>query len=363
MEILLNKRDFIKAAQIGGSFSGKSKLLPILDCVKIIVNGSKMYISSCDNENSISTSIDIEGNFENKSFCINYKDAIDYIKLIPTEMFSFIADFEKNELKIEHFNGSFNMPIESADEFPATNIEKETKDISIAGDVLFDWIGKGINFTSSDDLRPVMTGIYIYVKDGKMGFCSTDGHILINESTDYYDKEMETSFIINRSTNKSVMMSICGDTKIKVGTKNVLFQCGNTFISSRIIEGKYPNFESVIPQSNAIRTEVNRKKLIDAINRSNISSSSNGLIIMDIESNSIKVMSENIDYSKKSSEKIECNSNESIRIGVNYKAISNVLNSFSSDDIYLEMNDPTRAILVKSEKEESIVTLAMPMMI
>ena len=186
MEIRLNKKDFVKSLQIGGSFAGKSKVLPILECVKLKRKGNTGFIISTDNENAISKMFSFESDGMDFSFCVNYKDLLSYVKLIKDETFTIeYRPSESTQIVISHTKGSTELPVQDATVFPQLKKGGEEKEFTVDAALLNNWIVDGSKFVANDELRPVMNGIFFYFEKGKFGFCASDGTVLCTDSIDY----------------------------------------------------------------------------------------------------------------------------------------------------------------------------------
>lgn len=366
MEIKLNKKDFVKSLQIGGSFAGKSKVLPILECVKIKGKGNTGFIISTDNENAISKMFSFESYGMDFSFCVNYKDLLSYVKLIKDE--SFIIEYHPSEsaqIVISHTKGSTELPVMDASLFPQMKKSGEEKEFTVDAALLNNWIIDGSKFVANDELRPQMNGIFFYFEKGKFGFCASDGTVLCTDSIDFgYNEEEQVHFILNKSAFSPLCASMSNSTevKVKIGENITTFINNDIVLMSRCIECRYPNFRSVIPATNNIECKAEKDSLIDAISRCKLSSSNTSLLKCKLNTSSIKIESQDIDFSKKSSETVDCTSNGEITIGLNAEKLINSVSCVNSENVILKLSDPSRAILLlDDDTNNNRIILQMPM--
>ena len=364
MKINLDKKEFVKALQVGGSFAGKSKVMPILDCVKIKVGLDKLTIVSTDSENAISKRLNGITSDEEGTFCVNMNDLMSYIKLINADTFEIITDDKTAEVK--HVKGSFTLPIFSDEDFPTIKPDENSVEITLNAALLNNWIADGKNFVASDELRPVMNGLYVYCKENELGCCASDGHVLFTDNTEV-ENMPEFSFILNKNAFKSVCDAISSveDVKVKVGSRNVMFVADGVSVIARQIGGKYVNFKVVCPKNNDIEVKVSKRDMLNAITRSSVGASKASMLTrMKVDGFNLEISSEDLDFNKEAREYLTVEANGNIVIGFKASLIIQILNSISTDNVVITMKDPTRAAIFKEDDTESEkIYLLMPMML
>lgn len=367
MKINLDKKEFVKALQIGGYLAGNSKIMPILDCVKLNVKSDSIIFVSTDTENAISKRLSVGVTSDTEcTFCVNMKDFMSYIKLIPDDSLEMRSDDMKT-ITISHKKGNFEIPILNADEFPAISPEKEYKEISFDCVLLHNWIADATKFAANDELRPQMNGMYLYSKDRVKGCCASDGHALFADTVQAEDSVEDVSFIVNRSALRIIQEVIkdSNTVNVKVGGRNAMFQVDGCSMIARIPEGRYPNFKSVIPTSNNIAVYVDKKELMDAMLRCSVGANKASMLTrMKFEGMHMDISCEDIDFNKKAVEHLAVESNGDITIGFNYSLVMEILNSITTDKVIITMKNQAQAAIFKEDKEDSNkILLLMPMMI
>lgn len=363
-KIKVEKKEFIKVLNVASAFAGRSKALPILDCLKIKVNDNVMTVVSTDNENAISKRLNGITSDEEGTFCVNMNDLVSYIKLINSDEIEINIDGKTAEVK--HEKGSFTFPVESGDEFPSIKPDEDCVEVSINAALLNNWIADGKNFVANDELRPVMNGLYVYCKENELGCCASDGHALFTDNIKV-ENVPEFSFILNKNAFKSVCDAIqcVEEVKVKVGTRNVMFVADGVSVIARQQEGVYPRFSSVIPTDNNIEVKVNRKEILNAITRSSVSASKLSMLTrMEVDGFNLTISSEDLDFNKKAKEYLTVDANGNITIGFKASLLIGILNSISTDNVIITMKDPSRAAIFKEDNAESNkIYLLMPMML
>lgn len=363
MKLELNKKDFLKALQIGGMFAGSCKTLPILDCVKIKVSGDKINIVSTDNENAISKRITGVKSDEDCTFCVNMKDFSSYIKLIKAD--NFYITVENNIAEIKHENGSFSLPVYGDDDFPTMKPDNDSVEFSMDAALLNNWIADGRSFVANDELRPAMNGLYLYSENGEIGCCASDGHALF---TDKLTMEglPEFRFILNKNAFKPVCDAISDveNLVIKVGQRNVMFVAGGTSVIARQIEGRYVNFKAVLPKYNNISVKVNRKDMLDAIVRCSIGANQSTMLTkINVGGIGMEISCEDIDFNRKAKEYLAVESNGNITIGFKSSLIIDILNHITTENAVINMKERSVAAVFTEDSENEKIYLLMPMLI
>lgn len=361
--IELNKKDFIKVLNIGGTFAGRSKLLPILDCVKIKVSNGYLTVVSSDNENAISKKMQISQSDFDLTFCVNFKDISSYVKLVKGDIITLIVS--ENEVEVEHEKGNMTLPIMDATEFPSLKSDDDCKTVSISSAIVNNWIVDARNFAGEDQLRPIMSTIYFYCKDGELGCCSSDGHILFTDCV--HEENEEFNFTLNKGSFKAVC-DACQDVEeitIKIGSKNVMFVGDGVSVLARLQDGRFPNFKSVIPVDSPISVKVSKNELVDAINRVKVgANNASCLIKIVVDGMNMEVSSEDIDFNRKAMENIMVESNGSITIGFNANKLLTSLGVINTDNVILKFSDPSRpCVMNEDDKNSNKISLLMPMML
>ena len=366
MEINLNRTDFVKALNVGGVFANKSKVLPILDCVKIKIKNGKGSIVSMDGENAINKRFDIIDADMDGTICVGYKDLIQYVKLIKDMMFTMRTIDDKKLVEIIHSKGKTVFPMMNEEEFPKMNMDDKIAEFKVSSALLNNWILDASKFTSNEELRPAFTGVYFYLEGGEFGFCSTDGRKLITDNVHLDGDCSNFNFIINAQSLMPICNSLQGsdEVEVRVGDRNTSFVTNDTFITARNIDAKYPNFKMIIPKDNNIEIKVSKDDFLSAIERSKLTASVSTLVKLNVENNHIVVESQDIDFNKKSKENVDCESNGNITIGFSATNIIDCLSTINTDTFTMRLkNESTAALFYENGGENRKEILLMPMLI
>lgn len=366
--VVINKKKFTDSLNIGGSYAGVSKTMPILDCVKIKVKGNGINIISSDTENAISKRCDIvSADFEG-DFCVGYKSLMQYVKLISGDNIELILNDDMSVLNITHKKGSLQLPLYNSEEFPMIKMGEILTEVVIDSVLIHNWLIDAQNFVGDDMLRPQMGCVYLYRRDGELGCVGTDGHKM------FYDHIHNDGDSFEYLISRKAVKSICNAAKsndyltFKISNSNVTVLGDGVTVISRHLEAKYPNHKSVIPRENNIEVFINKKEIIESVNRCMIGASqASSLVKIEIDGMIMNLSAEDIDFSMKAKEEIAVSSTGKITIGFKATYLLDVLNSLNTDDILIEMNDGTRPALfhecIEGKISSEKICLLMPMMI
>lgn len=365
MTFKINRKSLLNALALGASRSNISKVLQAYTNIllEIKTNGF-LYISSCDGDNSITTKVKVDEFDEVVKVMIEPKITQSILKTLQDENIVFAVNGSVCE--ILHEKGKFEIPVLDANEYPILQNALEGENVKISSDLLMDYVNDARLFTSNDDLRPALCGIYISVRDGVISVSSSDGHKLFTDSASI-DSTLNFDFIL-ANTACGTLLQLCNESEniIIYNHNNVVtFRSDTSMYSCRKIEARYPNIQSVIPHDCPIKVNAIKNDIASAIKRSILTSStSSNLICLDIKGNNISIESKNLDFSTSSQENCYCtHSGGDIKIGVKGSYLDMVLSTLKSDDIPFELTSSNRAIVIKDNLHPKRVLLLMPLML
>lgn len=346
--------------------------LPILaDFVFEIVNNT-LRLTASDSENTMKTSLELNESDSNGVFAIGNHDLIEAVKGISEQPITFDVNLQDNIAKISYLNGLFSLPIDSADEFPiAQEISAGANVININSNVLAENINRSLFATGQDEIRPVMNGIFFDLSPESLSIVATDGHKLVRNKILNINNEVPASFILPKKPAnllRSMLSKDGGDVTIKFDDRNAEIKFGDGMIKCRLIEGRYPNYNSVIPQSNPNQLSVDRVALLSALRRVQpFANGSSNLIRFHIENGILQLDAEDYDFSKTATERMSCEYN-GMPMSIGFKGASfiEILSNIDSQDVIIQLADPSRAgVVIPSEQPENqdVLMLMMPMLL
>ncbi|MCR5269654.1 MAG: DNA polymerase III subunit beta [Prevotella sp.] len=346
--------------------------LPILgDFLFEIIDG-KLNLTASDSEVMMMTSLDLVDTDGDGRFCVGNHDLLEAVKGISEQPITFDVNQTEKLAKITYQNGMFSLPVENADEFPqAQQVSDSATTINIPTSLLAENINRSIFATAQDELRPVMNGIYFDLTPDCLAVVASDGHKLVRNKIMTISSDQPAAFILPKkpaSLLKSVLGKQGGDVVIRFDERNAEINFEEGVILCRLIEGRYPNYNSVIPQRNPNQLTVDRLGLLAALRRVQpFSNDSSNLIRFHVESGVLQLDAEDYDFSKTATEKMSCDYNGMpMSIGFKGSSFIEILNNFDCEQVIIQLADPSRAgLVIPSEQPENqdVLMLMMPMLI
>ena len=352
---------------------GSKNSLPILDCFLFQVANGEMSITASDSDNVIKSTLALTDHDGEGEFCVPNRVILDALKELPEQPLHFDVDTagEAIAIKIVYQNGLYNFTGQSAEDYPRTqSINDACTTVSLPTEMLIDNISRSLFATASDELRPVMNGIYFDLTADALAIVASDGHKLVRSKNFTIKSESPSAFNLPKkpaSLLKNILSKDGDDAIIKFDDRSAEIQFTDGVMRCRLIDGRYPNYNSVIP-NNPNEITVDRKGLQSALRRVlPFASESSQLIRFHIESGRFEVSSEDIDFSTSAKEQLSCEYNGSpMSIGFKGSSLMEILSNLTSDNIIIQLADPSRAgIIVPAEQPENedILMLIMPMLL
>ena len=346
--------------------------LPILADFLFDIHDNVLYLTASDSENVMKTQLDLTESDGDARFCIGNHDLLEAVKGFSEQPITFDVDQTTNIAKISYQNGLFSLPIENADEFPQPQgLNFAANEIVINNALLAENINRSIFATAQDELRPVMNGIYFDLTPECLAIVASDGHKLVRNKVLSIQSEQPAAFILPKKP-ASLLKNLLGkdgdDVTIRFDERNAQITYSDGEIICRLIEGRYPNYNSVIPQSTPNTLPVDRLGLLAALRRVQpFANDSSNLIRFHVEGGTLQLDAEDYDFSKTATERISCEYNgQPMSIGFKGASFIEILSNFDCQEVVIQLADPSRAGLVlPSEQPENqdVLMLMMPMLI
>ena len=346
--------------------------LPILDCFLFDLQDGTLSVTASDSETTMVTSLEVNESDADGRFAVTAKTLLDALKEIPEQPLAFDVNISTLEINVQYQNGKYSLMGQNADEFPQpTQLGGNAVHVEIGADVLLDGINRSVFATADDELRPVMNGIYFDITTDDITLVASDGHKLVRCKTLAARGNERAAFILPKkpaNLMKNLLVREQGTVAIEFDERNAVFTLENYRMVCRLIEGRYPNYNSVIPQNNPYKVTVDRQSLIGALRRVSIfSSQASSLIKLRLSHNQITISAQDIDFSTSAEETQNCQyDGNDMSIGFKSTFLLDILNNISAGEVVIELADPSRAgviIPAEQEEKEDLLMLLMPMML
>ena len=346
--------------------------LPILDCFLFELEDGTLSVTVSDSETTMVTTVEVNESDTNGRFAVVAKTLLDALKEIPEQPLTFYVNTDNYEITVQYQNGKYSLMGQNADEFPQSAVLGENAvRVEMEAGVLLGGINRSVFATADDELRPVMNGIYFDIHTDDLTFVASDGHKLVRLRNLSVKSPERASFILPKKPANLLkgLLSKEGEmVSIKFDDNNAYINCVNFEMVCRLIEGRYPNYNSVIPQENPFKVTIDRISFLNALKRVSVfSNPASSLVKLQLKENEMLVSAQDIDFSTSAEEKIVC-SFDGTELSIGFKAtyLIEILSNINSEEVILELADPSRAgLIVPSENEENedLLMLLMPMML
>lgn len=346
--------------------------LPILDCFLFQMEDGTMSITASDNETTMVTSLEVSESDANGKFAISSKTILDALKEIPEQPLSFDINLESLAIVVKYQNGQYGLVAQNADEFPqSATLGESAVRVEMEAGILLNGINRALFATADDELRPVMNGIYFDITAEDITMVASDGHKLVRDRTTAARGSERAAFILPKKPStllKNLLPKEQGSVVIEFDDRNAVFTLANYRMVCRLIEGRYPNYNSVIPQNNPHKVTIDRQQLLGALRRVSVfSSQASSLIKLRMQENLIIISAQDIDFSTSAEESLTCQyAGTAMSIGFKSTFLIDILNNMSATEVIVELADPSRAgVIIPLEQEENddLLMLLMPMML
>ena len=347
-------------------------VVPILENVLFEIENGNLLITASDLQTSVMVELQVESK-ENGSVAIPAKILIDTLKNLPEQPVTFSIDQNNYNIEINSDNGRYKLAGENSADFPKVPEISDGYSFTVNANTLALAIGNTIFSTSTDELRPAMTGVFFRLSSNSCTFVSTDGHRLVKYiRTDISGDEVDHDMIIPRKSLNLLKTIIPSDDKndinIEFNASNAFFSNDNIKLVCRLIDERYPDYENVIPSDNSNSIEVDKSEILSSLKRISIyANKTTNQVRLKVSGSEILISAEDLDFSNEANERISCeHDGDDIEIGFNAKFLIEILSNIHSDKVIFKLSEPNRAGLVLPEDiedEEDLTMLVMPVML
>lgn len=372
MKFIVSSSVLLKNLQSISGVLNSSNTLPILDNFLFEINKNRLQISGSDLETTMSTSLELEKADKGGSVAIPAKLLLDILKSLPDHPITFNINPETFGIEISSDYGKYKLSGQNGNEFPKNPKIDGASKLSIPAHVINRAIGKTIFATGNDELRPVMSGVFFQLAEDALTFVATDAHKLVRYKRTDSKAPKAASFILPKkplNLLKNTLALLVSDVEIEYNETNASFTFDNTNLICRLIEGKYPNYDAVIPKNNPHKLTVERNALLSSIKRVSIfSNKTTHQVRLKISGSELNLSAEDIDFANEATERLTCQfTGEDMEIGFNSKFLIEMLSNLECENVSIEMSAPNRAGILlpveKIEDGEDILMLVMPVML
>ncbi len=370
MKFIVNSSYLLKQLSNINGVITTNPVVPILENFLFEIDKTNLTVTASDLQTSMITELTVESK-EKGNIAVPARILLDTLKNLPDQPVTFSIDESTYSIEISSDNGRYKLSGENATDFPKVPSVSNDFSANISTEVLARAINNTIFATSSDELRPAMTGVYVNLGEKNTTFVATDGHRLVRyRRTDVKSDNGNTIIIPRKALNllKATLPTENTDVSIDFNMSNAFFKFGNIRMICRLIDERFPDYENVIPSSSSIKMTINRNDFLSSLKRISIyANKTTHQVRLKITGSELQVSAEDLDFSNEANERLSCeHEGEDIEIGFNAKFLIEMLSNLDTDQIRLNMNASNKAGVIfpaEKDKAEDILMLVMPVML
>lgn len=375
MKFIVSSTTFLTRMQAVSRVIGGKPTQAILNNILLVAADGKLSATASDKETTMEAEVEVEELINPGKITIPAKLLLDILKEFPEQPLTFDINTGTNEVKIISDKGEFTVPGENAEDYPQyAGLSEDKNKITTTSGMMLEGISRTIFATANDDLRPVMNCILIEMGVENFTFVASDAHKLVRYKRMDAHTEGEDAFSLILPQKPAVLLknSLAKNDSplvIEFTEKMARFSFGSYKLTSTLVEGRFPNYHSVIPQNNTKQVVVEKKEFYNSLKRvSVLANQASNLVRLDIAPGTINISAQDVDYSMSGHEAITCQyDGEEMAIGFKSPFVQEILNNLDTEYVMLQLSDPTRpGLFLPYESEsadEDLLMLLMPMMV
>jgi|SRR6185437_13195588 len=369
MKFIVSSTQLLKhVQQISGVISANT-VLPILEDFLFEIEKNKLTIVATDLETVMKIHMDIEAKDSGK-ICIPAKILLDSLKNLPEQPLTFNID-KNYSVEITSDNGKYKVMGENPDNFPKDPEAETSNSFTMPSSALVTAINKCIFATSSDELRPAMTGIFFELTPAGLRTVATDAHRLVKFSRTDVKCPENTSFVVPKkplNLLKNVLPNTDEELNVSYSSNHLFVKFAGTELVCRLIDARFPDYKVVIPADNPYKLTVNKNDFQNALRRVNVfSNKSTNQVAVTISGSELQLAAQDVYFSFEGNERMACQyDGEDLQIAFNAKFLIEMLSAADTTEVVIELSTPSKAGIIKPTEQnenEELLMLVMPLML
>jgi len=374
MKFVVSSTELLGHLQAISRVISSKNTLPILDNFLFNISGNDLEITASDLESTLITRMHLDNITGSGTVALPARILLDTLKEFSEQPLTFDINPDTMAVVINSENGRFSIVGQNGIDFPVLPVIKKEKrfGFNVAAEVLLAGITRTLFATADDELRPVMGGILVEASTTKLTFVASDAHKLVRYQRSDAKADDNASFILPKkpaSLLKNILPRETGVVSVEFDDRNAFFTLSDYKVVCRLVEGNYPNYNSVIPKNNPRKVRIDRLELYNILRRVSVfSNQASNLVKLQFTPNQITVSAQDVDFSISAYERHKClYEGDDMEIGFKSVFLIEILSNIASQDVVIELADPTRAGLFlpaeTANEDEDLLMLLMPMMI
>ena len=348
---------------------GVNPVMPILEDFLFRLSGDELTITATDLETTITTTLSVSSE-DNGLFTCPAKMLLETVKSLQNQPITIEINTDNHHIDITSSFGKYSMSGHDPADYPEVPRQADVDTISVPSSILANAINKTLFAVSNDEMRKTMTGVYFQIDFNKITFVATDAHKLVKYEYLGMTSDVTTSFVLPKKSLVMLKTILENEEQIafEFDKSHAMFTAGSTMLACLMLDGKYPDYNMVIPTENNNLLKVRKNDLLQSLKRLSIfANKTTNQTVFNITEHSLTLTSQDLDYSNEATEQLECEYNGAdIFIAFNAKFLIEMINASDTENIIFKLDEPNRPGLLVPEQNaenEDLLMLIMPVML
>jgi len=344
-----------------------NSLSPIIENFLFDIQNRNLTILATDLNTTLTTQMSVEANGSMR-IAVPSRFILETLKSLGEQPVTLNMDERSYSITISTDAGEYQLLGEDPVAFPVLPIpEEEHQQFTLPAKSFLEGLNHTQFAVSNDELRPAMVGVLVELDGDGVRFAATDGHKLATHHCHLIGPETAGKFILPRKAVqllRSLLADIDGDIALRFDRSNAFFNFGETILTCRLVDARFPDYRSVIPKGNEYSLVVARQSLLSCLRRTSLyANRSTYLIRVTLAGSELKVVSEDTDYSSHAQESIACSwDGPDMSIGYNGRTFIEMLSSLTSEKILMTLHSPNKPGLISPAEPDPAFTVMMLIM-
>ena len=344
-------------------------LIPILNCIKFELTNDGLFLMSTDNEIAIKTFIDkkdIDNIDTTGEIVVSGRYIYEIIRKLPNELIN-IEEVVDSKLYIYTQNSSFHLNCNNVSEFPNLELEDSKTPLFISQKLFKNIINQTAFATSTQESRPILTGINFHIEGNSLECTATDSYRLAKKTVEVKSLLENSTDIVIPTKNLNELVRLFNDDEdeleMHVFNNKVIFKFNSIVMMSRLINGTYPNTSKLIPTDFELKMVVKYRDFFNSIDRASLLTNEADKNTIKLQSNGNEIIvSSNIPEIGNVEEKLNVvkDNEKEIKIAFSSKYMMAALKSIESEDVELLFNGEIKPIILKNPESDNLIQLILP---
>lgn len=364
MKLSVSRETFL--GQLGVAVRGVStrSAIQTLAGVHLRVQGNDVALEATDMELGVRVSLQAS-NTSDGSVVVPGRLLLDVVRSLPRDDLS--LEYRSSQQDVELISGgaTFHLRTLPQEDFPKLPDPPPEDSLEVPLGAFVETVGRVARSASRDETRPHLTGVLVTVEGSELRMVATDSYRLsVKETT--LDQALNGSLEANvpaRTLQELARVASAGDAgKIRVAAREnqVVFAVGDTMLSSRLVEGRFPNYQQLLPESYEHELRIERSELLEVVRRMSLLAQKNAPLRLSFSEGALQVSAQTPDVGEASESLPVPFKGEPLEIGFNPEFFRDGLESAESDELVLKLISPLRPGLIQSGDDGGFLYLVMP---